>query len=193
MAPQSQKPSESWPLKTALETVDLSHYDDIVRKHQGMHRFYDKGMAVVRVGQGCGRGEGGPEYGSGEGGPKTAPKDHQSPTANRQPRTANNRHQLPTANCRQTPTIAHSCFCGFVFSPGLDHEAESISMNVRFCWHYEPFSFVFSLKDRGFNKWRQWLARMRRQQRAEALEHKLAEVGPSRLGLRCEGRAGGGL
>ena len=60
---------------------------------------------------------------------RTAPKDHEPPTANRQP---------PTANRHQPPTIVQSCFCGVVSCPCLGHEAESVPVNVRFCWRYEP-------------------------------------------------------
>ena len=59
------------------------------------------------------------------------------PTANHQP--------PPTANCRQPPTTVQYCFCGFVSRPCLDHGAESVPVNVRFCWRY-PFLF-FSRKD----------------------------------------------
>ena len=46
----------------------------------------------------------------------TAPKDHQPPTANR---------QLPTAT---------------------NHKAESVPVNVRFCWRCKPFSCFFSYR-----------------------------------------------
>ena len=79
---------------------------------------------------------------------RTALKDspQRPPTANRQPPpttkcqppAAANR-QPPTAN-RQTPTIGQQhCFCGFVSCPCLDHEAESVPVNIGFCWRYEPF------------------------------------------------------
>ena len=59
---------------------------------------------------------------------RTAPK-YQPPTANRQP---------PTANRRQPPTAVQYCFCGFVSCPCLDHETESVPVNVPVCWRYEP-------------------------------------------------------
>ena len=73
---------------------------------------------------------------------RTAPEDRQPPTdanrlllpnANCQPPSTTNHHK-PTANCRQPPTIVQYCFCGFVSCPCLDHEAESVPVNVRFCW-----------------------------------------------------------
>ena len=81
---------------------------------------------------------------------KTAPKDHQPPTANRrQPPTAINRHrhQPPTAPNRQPPTIVRYCFCGLLSCPCLDHEAESVPVNVRFCWRNEPSSPPLPFKD----------------------------------------------
>ena len=66
----------------------------------------------------------------------TAPKDHQPPAAN--PR------QPPAANRRQPLAIVQYWFCGFVCCPCLDHEAENVPVNVRFCWHHEPF---FPVKD----------------------------------------------
>ena len=64
---------------------------------------------------------------------RTAPR-----TTNRQPPTATNRHPPPTANRHQPPTIVQCCFCGFLSCPCLDHETESVAVNVRFCW---PFRF----------------------------------------------------
>ena len=74
--------------------------------------------------------------------PPSTTNPHQPPTADCQLPPTANCHQPPTAN-RQQPTIAESCFCGFVSCPCLDHEAESVPMNVRFCWHYEPSFFCF--------------------------------------------------
>ena len=77
---------------------------------------------------------------------------HQPPTAKRHlPRTAANRRQPlptanrrpPTANRRQLPIMVQYFFCGFMSCPCLDHEAESVPVNVRFCWRYEP-SFLFT-------------------------------------------------
>ena len=65
--------------------------------------------------------------------------NRQPPTANRQSPTAD--RQPPTAN-RQPPTTVQYCFCGFVSCPCLDHETESVPVNVRFCGRYEPF-FLF--------------------------------------------------
>ena len=74
------------------------------------------------------------------------------PTANRQPPTATNCQlptatncQLPTANRHQPPTVFQYRFCVLVSCPCLAHEAESVPMNVRFCWRYKPFSL--SLKN----------------------------------------------
>ena len=97
---------------------------------------------------------------------RAAPRDHQPPTAsNRQPPTITNRqsplttkHQpSPTANCQLPPTANHqpstgairqtlyNTVCSGLF---LDHEAESVPVNVCFCWRYEACSFFFSpLKD----------------------------------------------
>ena len=61
-------------------------------------------------------------------------------TINRQPPTANCRQPPPIAHRRQPPTIVKDCFCGVVSCPYLDHDAESVHVSVRFCWHYEPFS-----------------------------------------------------
>ena len=60
-------------------------------------------------------------------------------TANRQPPPSANR-QLPTANRHQPPTIVQCCFLGLVSCPCLDHEAESVPVNVRFCWRYKSSS-----------------------------------------------------
>ena len=61
----------------------------------------------------------------------------QPPSAtNRQPPTATN-HQPPTANRRQPPNIVQYCFCGLVACPHLDHKAEGVPVNARFCWRYE--------------------------------------------------------
>ena len=78
---------------------------------------------------------------------RTAPRDHQPPTAercqpptatNRQPLTAANCHQPPTTNRRQPPPTANRQ------QPTREGpEAESVPVNVRSCW---PFIF-FSLKD----------------------------------------------
>ena len=38
--------------------------------------------------------------------------------------------------------IVQSCFCGFVSCTCLDHEAESVPVNVRFCSRYEGFFFL---------------------------------------------------
>ena len=67
---------------------------------------------------------------------RTAPNRHQPPTANRQP---------PTTNRGQPPPTVQYRFCGLVSCPCLDHEAESVPVNVRFCWHCKPF--LFPLKD----------------------------------------------
>ena len=107
---------------------------------------------------------------------RTAPRDHQPPTAatrqtptatNRQPPTLNRQppapanHQLPTTtnpqppspNCQPTPTTNCQPPTATNRQPPIfevkrshDHEAESVPVNVRFCWRYEPFSF-FPLKD----------------------------------------------
>ena len=46
----------------------------------------------------------------------------------------------PTAtNRHQPPTIVQYCSYGFVSCPCLDHGAESVPVNVRFCWRYEGF------------------------------------------------------
>ena len=67
------------------------------------------------------------------------------PTANRQPPTAPNR-QLPTTTSHQPrPTIVQFCFCGLVSCPCLDHEADSVPVDVLFCCCYERFSFLFFL------------------------------------------------
>ena len=57
----------------------------------------------------------------------TAPRDRQPPTAN---------HRQPP------PTIVEDCFCGIVSCPCLDHEAESVPVNICFCWRYEVTMFV---------------------------------------------------
>ena len=59
---------------------------------------------------------------------------------------ATNRHQPPTvinhqpaaANSRYPPTIVQHCFCGLVSFPCLDHDAEGVPVNVRFCCRYNP-------------------------------------------------------
>ena len=56
------------------------------------------------------------------------------PTANRQP---------PTPNRHQPPTMVQYSFCGVVSCPCLGYEAESVPVNVRFCWRHNP---PFSLK-----------------------------------------------
>ena len=68
------------------------------------------------------------------------PTQHQPPTTNHQPPTAN--RQPPTATNRQPlfDTV-------IVISPCLDHEAESVPVNTRFCWRYKPFWFFPTLKD----------------------------------------------
>ena len=53
-------------------------------------------------------------------------------------RTVPEDHQPPTANRRQPPPIVQYGFCGLVSCPCLAHEAESVPVNVRFCWCYEP-------------------------------------------------------
>ena len=50
---------------------------------------------------------------------------------NRQPPTDANRHQPPTAANRRPLNQKRS----------HDHEAESVSVNVRFCWRYDRFFF----------------------------------------------------
>ena len=62
-------------------------------------------------------------------GPPTATPTADRPTTDCQPPSAANRHQLPT--------IVQYCFCGFVSCPCLE-EAESVPVNVRFYWRYEP-------------------------------------------------------
>ena len=60
---------------------------------------------------------------------------------NRQPPIANRQ----TAN-RQPPSTTNHCSILFLWScPCLDHEAESVPVNVRFCWHYDLFSLFFPL------------------------------------------------
>ena len=59
-------------------------------------------------------------------------------------RTAPRDHQPSTANRHQPPPVVHFCFCGLASCPCLEHEAESVPVNVRFCRRCEPFSFSFS-------------------------------------------------
>ena len=52
--------------------------------------------------------------------------------------------------CLDQACAAAACRSTRNFSEGphtLDHEAESVPVNVRFCWRYETFSFFFPLKD----------------------------------------------
>ena len=71
-------------------------------------------------------------------GPPTANRQP-PPTANRhQPPTANGHQPPPTANRHQPPTIVQHRFCGVVSCPCVAHEAESVPVNVRFCWRDEP-------------------------------------------------------
>ena len=44
----------------------------------------------------------------------------------------------PTANRHPPPTVVQYGFCGFLSRPCLDHEAEGVPVNVRFCWRYAP-------------------------------------------------------
>ena len=75
-----------------------------------------------------------------EGQPRGTTNRQPPPTANRQPPPTANSRKPPTANRHQPPTIVQSCFCGLVSCPYLDHEAESVPVNIRFCWRYEPSS-----------------------------------------------------
>ena len=79
-------------------------------------------------------------------GPRTALKDSPQPppTAHCQP--------PPTANC-QPPTIVQYRFCGSVFCPCLDHEAESVPVRVRFCWRYRRCFFSFKDSPGGRVEW----------------------------------------
>ena len=78
----------------------------------------------------------------------TVTNRHQPPTNRHQPPPTATNRQPPTAtNRHQPPTIVQHCFCGSVSCPCLDHEAESVPVNVRVCWRHEPFAVLLSPKD----------------------------------------------
>ena len=47
----------------------------------------------------------------------------------------------PTANCHSPTATNCHCFCGLVSCPCFDHEAESVPVNVCFCWRHEGLFF----------------------------------------------------